>query len=96
MTDKSMHELKISPSNFSDVASSRMSFQIRKDDRNYKIDDYIYLREYDEDTYTGRSLPARITHLLSEAEGLQKGYVLLNIKVKGLIIHEGERYDTSV
>lgn len=86
-----VHCVKILPENFDNVLSKKMSFQIRKDDREYKLGDCMYLQEFVED-YTGRSLPVKINHILKESEGLRDGYVLLNIEVLGLLIMNGERY----
>lgn len=90
LTNK-VHCVKILPENFENVLSKKMSFQIRKDDREYKLGDCMYLQEFIED-YTGRSLPVKINHILKENEGLRDGYVLLNIEVLGLLIMNGKRY----
>lgn len=88
---ETVHCVKILPDNFEDVISKKMSFQIRKCDRDYKLGDFLYLREYDE-KYTGRAIPAKVTHILRESDGLKEGYVLLNILVVGLLIRDGKRY----
>lgn len=90
LTNK-VHCVKILPENFDNVLSKKMSFQIRKDDREYRLGDCMYLQEFTDD-YTGRSLPVKINHILKESEGLRDGYVLLNIEVLGLLIMNGERY----
>lgn len=50
-----IHELKTWPDFFRDVADGRKKFEIRKDDRDYKVGDLLRLKEYDPQTqtYTG-------------------------------------------
>ena len=95
---KEIHNLKITPKNFEDVRDRRMSFQIRKCDRDYKVNDFLYLQEYDEWDcgFTGKTIPCRVTHILREDEGLQEGFVLLNIDVIKLLIHDGLKYKYNV
>ena len=94
LTNK-VHCVKILPDNFDNVISKKMSFQIRKDDRDYRLGDCMYLQEFTNE-YTGRALPVKINHILRESEGLRDGYVLLNIEVLGLLIMNGERYPTQL
>ena len=46
-----------------------MSFQIRKDDRDYRLGDCMYLQEFTNE-YTGRALPVKINHILREVRDL--------------------------
>lgn len=92
---ETVHCVKILPDNFEDVLSKKMSFQIRKYDRDYKVNDFLYLKEFEE-SYTGRSLPVKINHILRESDGLKEGYVLLNIQVVGLLVRNGKRYSQKL
>ncbi|EAF0246019.1 DUF3850 domain-containing protein, partial [Listeria monocytogenes] len=47
-----LHELKTMSEYFAAVAEGRKTFEIRKNDRDFKIDDYLLLKEFEE-TYTG-------------------------------------------
>lgn len=82
-----IHELKILPEFFEAVTSGRKQFEIRKDDRNYRVGDQLVLREVDyvhnenisdELFYTGDSYKAEITYITDYAQ--QDGYVVLGIK----------------
>ena len=40
------HHVKITPIHYEEIASERKNFEIRFDDRNYKIGDIVELKEY--------------------------------------------------
>ena len=77
-----IHELKISPKYFDDVKSGNKRFEIRKDDRDYKVGDLITLREYENGQYTGRKIENILTiYILRDATeyGLMDGYCILGL-----------------
>lgn len=41
------HELKILPKYFEDVMTGKKNFEIRKNDRDFKVGDYLLLKEYE-------------------------------------------------
>lgn len=41
------HELKILPKFYEDIFEGKRSFELRKDDRDFQVGDYIIFREYD-------------------------------------------------
>ena len=82
-----IHELKILPEFFEAVTSRRKQFEIRKNDRDYKVGDQLVLREIDyvhnenisdELFYTGDSYKAEITYITDYAQ--KDGYVVLGIR----------------
>lgn len=76
-----LHNLKILPEYYEKVLSGEKTFEIRKDDRNFKIGDIIRLCEYDRKEFTGRDNLYDITYKLDGGEyGLAKGYCILSIK----------------
>lgn len=77
-----IHELKINPKYFDDVKSGRKRFEIRKDDRDYKVGDLIILKEYENGHYTGREIKClTIRYILRDAAeyGLMDGYCILGL-----------------
>ena len=59
-------------------------FELRKNDRNYKVGDTFISQEYDQNKgeYTGKETAYRISYVLTEASdfGLKKGYCILQLK----------------
>ena len=78
------HELKTDPNPFPDSLDGKKPFELRKNDRNFKVGDRITLRETLHSRhdmiggapleYTGREIRGRITYMISNY-GLQPGYV---------------------
>ena len=77
-----IHELKILPKYFNEVLAKKKTFEIRKDDRNFKEHQIIDLHEFDGKKYTGNKTRVIISYVLRDAEeyGLKDGFVILGIK----------------
>ncbi|HBF9359881.1 TPA: DUF3850 domain-containing protein [Clostridioides difficile] len=60
-----IHELKIDHEFFIPILEDIKTFEIRKNDRNYKKGDIIILKELNEDkaSFTGRYIKAKITYI---------------------------------
>ena len=76
-----VHELKISTLFFDDVAEGRKTFELRKNDRDYKVGQWLDLYECAGGAYTGRHIEAAIVFMLEDYTGLKDGYCILGIKV---------------
>ncbi len=78
------HELKTWPAYFKYVKSGSKPFELRKDDRNYKVGDRLILKEYDalEEQYSGDFVIVTVSYILRNASpfGLQEGFVILGLK----------------
>ncbi len=87
------HELKIWPQFFSSVLSGEKTCDLRKDDRAFRVNDILILREWEPLTeqYTGRIVRRQITHLLhhdpragcAATYGLTPGYVIISLSKGG-------------
>lgn len=76
-----MHNLKILPKYFADVKSGIKTFEIRFNDRNYKVGDTLILREWTpEEGYTGNVLQKEVVYLLDDSQYCKEGFVILGIK----------------
>ena len=77
-----LHELKTRPHYFRDIQSGHKQFELRKNDRGFKVGDTLWLREWDpeKEQYTGREIYKRVNYMLGGGFGLQEGYVIMGIQ----------------
>lgn len=74
-----IHELKIQSEYFVAVNNKTKTFEIRKNDRDFKVGDKILLREIDScGKYTGRMSWWEITYITDYAQ--QENYVVMAIR----------------
>lgn len=73
------HTLKSQPASFREIAEGRKNFDLRRDDREFKVGDIVLLREYDpEKGYTGFCLYKDIKYVTNAAlSGLAEGYCIV-------------------
>lgn len=83
-----IHELKTWPVFFEEVSSGAKPFEIRKNDRDFKVGDALVLREWRPDKdgpggwYTGKELLALVTYLMrGPVLGISEGWVVMGIAV---------------
>lgn len=88
-----IHELKIIPQYFEAVVKGIKTFELRKNDRDYKVGDTLLLKEWNigeidltgpepivtqEQGYTGREVERKIAYILQGGRyGLHKNFVIL-------------------
>jgi len=85
----STHDVKSWPDFFEPLLNGSKMFDLRRNDRDYKVGDLLYLREWDdhEQEYTGRQCFRRITYILDGIghgsiephKGLVRGFVILSL-----------------
>ena len=88
--DVEVHELKTDPKVYDDVMSGRKTFEIRFNDRDFKVGDYLLLRKT---YYTGEEMKqgkplkylddamVRVTYLLKgPIYGLKAGWVIMGVE----------------
>ncbi len=85
MRQSNEHELKCWPEYFAAILSGEKTFELRKDDRGFRVGDVLWLREWRrlrivdgraEGEYTTRELRRTITYVLSGL-GLEAGCVCM-------------------
>ena len=84
-----VHNLKIAPEFFKDVVNGSKMFEVRFNDRGFKVGDILILEEFDDKGYTGKLIACEITYVLDDIRYCKKGYVVLGKKYrldKGLIL----------
>ncbi len=84
-TEKQEHEIRLAASYYEDVANGRKCFELRKNNRGYKVGDGLKMLEYKDGRYTGRKIEADIVYIMEEYSGLEEGYCILGIEVKGSV-----------
>ena len=81
-----VHQLKTWPEAFQAVWGGLKKYELRKDDREFKVGDGLFLREWDPVTkeYSGRALQATVTHITTACDfpGLQDEYVVMGLRVE--------------
>ena len=79
-TAPNTHNLKCWPQYFWPAMCGDKPFEIRKNDRDFKVGDYLELQEYDPaiETYSGLNGLFVITYITDFQQ--QKGYVVMGIK----------------
>lgn len=85
-----VHTLKILPKYYKDVISGKKTFEIRKNDRSFQLDDILALKEWVEEQteiglkgyYTGSMVFAKITYIFDNPDYLKEGYVILGIDIE--------------
>lgn len=75
-----LHELKISPTYFEDTLHYGKNFEVRKDDRPYDCDDFLWQRAWDGEDYTGDEMLVRVRYIY-RGELCKDGYCIMGIEV---------------
>lgn len=82
------HDLKVWPPFFDAILDGRKTFELRHDDRGFRIGDGLRLREYvpGPDEYTGREVVKEISYMIIGDDpmgysfGLRQGFVALGFR----------------
>ena len=78
-----VHELKTWPEFFKRVINCDKDFEIRKDDRDFRVGDILWLREWDPVTFTysGRELHRQIKYMTEKGNPwVKEGFVVLGLR----------------
>lgn len=80
-----VHYIRLAASYFDDVAAGVKTFELRKNDREYKTGDVLEMSEFKDGRNTGRMIRCKVTYMLEGYTGLTDGYCILGIKVLEVI-----------
>jgi ParB family chromosome partitioning protein len=77
-----IHNLKTTQPHFEDIWDGIKRFEVRNNDRNFKVNDILILRDWDDkkNVYLGHRIKARVTYILADFPGIESGYCILGIK----------------
>lgn len=78
------HYLKTWCDYYFDVADGRKRFEVRLNDRDYKVGDILVLQCYlpNIKQYLGKSKKYKITYILKDYPAIKEGYVVMSLKRK--------------
>jgi hypothetical protein len=76
-----VHTLKCNTQSFVAIFDGFKEFEVRKNDRDYKIGDWLCLREWNENTgYTKHVIKCQVKYILKGGQyGIEDGYVVMGI-----------------
>lgn len=75
------HYLKILPQYYMAVENGTKTFEVRFNNRGYKVWDILHLQEFvPPETYTGRELYREVTYVLDDGAYCKEGFVVMGFK----------------
>lgn len=82
-----IHELKILPKYFEDVSAGRKNFEIRRNDRDFKVGDVLVLKEYYRGKFTGKEVNRVVEYIYKGdgSYGLSEEFCILGLRVNPVI-----------
>lgn len=85
------HDVKILPEYFWAVVRLEKPFEVRENDRDYKKDDMLNMKEWSPDKgYTGNSVTVKVIYFLEGGKfGIEEGYCVMGTKVVSRNIKNG-------
>lgn len=89
-----IHQLKCEENYFKDVCFGKKTFEVRKNDRDFHVGDYLALNELTshacndkgEKKETGRSTLVHVHYLIDDPRYVKEGYVIMGIEACGVDI----------
>lgn len=76
------HELKILPKYYNEIVKGKKNFEIRKNDRNFKEQDVVILKEFSDGKFTGKYVKAIISYIFyGGSYGLEEGYCIFSLRI---------------
>lgn len=75
-----IHQLKTWPIYFKEILSGTKSFEVRKNDREFSVGDFLALNEFAEGKHTGRCCMVEVVYILDDISFVKDGFVILGIR----------------
>lgn len=72
-----VHHIKLGASFFEEIERGEKTFELRKNDRDYKKGDILEMMEFKDGKNTGRTVRVLVTYILTEFAGLEEGYCIM-------------------
>lgn len=80
-TGQKVHQIRLAKIYFDDVANGIKTFELRKNDRGYKVGDILEMMEFSDGKNTGRTVKVKVTYMLEDYTGIEDGYCIMGTKV---------------
>ena len=77
-----VYQIRLAASLYDDVAAGRKTFELTKNDRDYRVGQILEMMEFNDGRHTGRVIHADIVYMVEGVTGLQDGYCILGIAVR--------------
>ena len=73
-----VHRIKVLTPYYQDLVDRKKSFELRINDRDYRVGDTVILEEYTGEFFTGRGIRRKIKYVLKDCPqfGLKNGYCI--------------------
>lgn len=77
-----IHALKIEPKYFVDIICGNKNFEVRKNDRDFHVDDYLAFNELSatREEYTGRSTLVKVTSIVDDERFCKEGFIIMGFE----------------
>jgi len=75
------HYLKILPKYYRAIEKGEKTFEVRKNDRDFKVYDILHLQEFAGGEYTGREITANVPYILNDPNYCKEGFVIMSLNV---------------
>lgn len=72
-----VHDIRLGATFFDDVLECRKNFELRKNDRGYKVGDILRMMEFKEGKNTGRIVERKVIYMLEDYTGLEDGFCIM-------------------
>lgn len=89
---RKVHHIKLGATFFDEVAAGEKTFELRKNDRDYKKGDILEMMEFKDGKNTGRTVRVLVTYILTEFTGLEDGYCIM---ATSLLNENGEPFERA-
>lgn len=104
MRNMAVHRLKTWQPYFQDLRSGKKTFELRKNDRNFRVDDVLVCEEWDQnkEEYTSRKLYFRVPYVIVPPSwgALNEGYIGMSLKALDyptfLVIETADEYGVEL
>lgn len=75
------HVLKTNTEFFQHTNYGLKNFEVRKNDRNFAVGDYLFLLEYQDGKPTGKEIRRRVTYILRGGQfGIGHEYIVMQLE----------------